>query len=301
VITPILTFPALLGLLAAAPTATKGAAELKLTLDAAKSTILVGEGEKVTLTWRSTGPVAIMPDLVTVLLDDGTGFRPYQETRIGTASSLWVGDLIVKPCAPFRTAYVLAVSGQMRSDGARDFKFAFPKAGRYQIKTEYRQGAKAVLSSNTIVITVRPPDAADKELFELELRKRPDLLTEWSFLDGMDADAETVKRLLQEHGASPYLSRVQVLYWQHELRKAAGRGGSESELRTLLDRIEESRVPGPFDEDRLLLVARNRAARGDSAGAARAFGELRVRYPDSEPALQAAKWTAEHGSPLPRQ
>ena len=211
---------------------------LKLELSAAKSRILIGEPLRTVMTWSTTQPAWVATDAV-LWINDGGGFVEHRETRWSTASALIVPQPL-KPGDLLTAVQVVAVSGGRHcGDRLCDVRFAFPHAGRYELRA--RQGR---LASNVLPIEVAAPEGHDREFFERHLSRRPDLLTSWPIA----VDAEAVRRLCRQHGEGPYLDWIRLELAHHDLAVAPhDREGVEAAVRRLLTEP----AAGAFEEERL--------------------------------------------------
>jgi hypothetical protein len=290
----------LAGLVVAPPhgrTSEPPAAALKLR--ALQGQILVGEPEKVSIVWSSNTLVTINRTGTYMFLDAGEGFSMYRPDP-GPAHS----DQLLSPQLPIFMTDVLSAYA---TDGTREhFAFAFPKPGRYRLKVEgsYRRGGQITkVESNIVTIDVRPPSGRDAELFAQYLQHHPEWVTHDWGLATSEKDLEILRRLLTEYRGSPYLVRAQLKCWldgvtratKAELRKNPEARGNEglSKSAEILDETESSVFSGsPFDEDRLLLLARMRAHSGDQDAARRSYQEIVDRYPVGEAAEIAKEWIA---------
>ena len=284
--------------LGAAPPDSRAAPEAPvLRLHAAKPRILVGEAQKLMLLWHTQRPLEIHPESAQVMLDAGGGYRPYRETAIATCGGGWrVGELIVKPGEPYRSSYVMAVEGQLHTNGENDFRFAFPRPGAYRVRVEYQ-----TLVSNEVQILVAEPQGRDADLFRDVLRRRPELLTAWSFDASlaMEFDLDEVGRVLREYEGSPYLYRIRQLYWWRRLQEShhkhrLGETPTEDQ-RVWLRQVEgDATSDDPFYAERLMAAAQTLVAWGDTEGATRTYKKLLSEQPDSEIAAQAQSWLATY-------
>ncbi len=302
--------------LVGAPAGPQEPVSLQLGLE--KPSILVGEPDKALLTWSATRPVAINPGGVTLLLDDGTGFRRYAESSVSEGGA-WLQLPMLEPAKPWKTTYAMSVYGGLSPDGKRDFHFAFPKVGRYRVKASYDDfstGAHRAVESNVAELKVVPPTGADAELFSKYLAQHPEYLSTWGLELADEREIATWSSLLSRYRGSPYLAGAQVHWWRRELeaaRRADGSGppGQPATLgpkvQNVLSDIEATDLDNsPFDEDRLALVAQYREG-ADRLGARRIRQELVRRHPQGAAAVAAKEWLesdacgeAEHRHALER-
>jgi hypothetical protein len=254
------------------------------------SPILVGEPTKAEVTFTASNPLAdVGKSSLIVLIDDGAGYRQFGEAIEGTAFVVEVAGPTLQPGAPRVYTAVLGVSGGLY-DQEKHFQFAFPRAGRYRVIAQWR-GVK----SNEAIVMATTPQGRDAELFSKYLQNRAELLATWGIHH--PTERRLVERLISEYPDSPYLRRAQVLDWRHKVAQVAGlRGRPMTEpLSALLQEIEGATWPSgePFNEDRLLLVARTRAENGDHAGSTRVYRDIESMYPNSEASQEAQEQLKE--------
>jgi hypothetical protein len=278
-------------------------AGLSVSLYVPKADIVVGEPVKAVATWRSTLDQAVGLDEASIWIDDGTGYREYSESSLGTSFGL--SAMTMPSNVPFKTNYVLAVAGRRDADGVGNFHFAFGSPGTYRLRVRYE-----TIESNEVTLTVRTPSATDAAVFTTYLRPRPELLTEWGVLE--DADVATLSGVLEQHRGSPYLYWPQVLVWKRRTRDALAAFGASggrilqgdnplvADLGQVVGEIEANDWNGtPFDEDRLLLVAATKLAWGARVAALETYREIIARYPDGVASQEARAIVAEEADNTP--
>jgi hypothetical protein len=280
---------------------------LTLKLVPTKSRIMIGEPLKVRVVWSATRPVAVSLDSVKLMVDDGTGFKQHVETQTQTRSVIQAPANLA-PGESRVTSHILSVAGGGLPPSARTtFQFAFPRAGRYRVVADYFGNM-----SNVVAIDVRAPEGKDAELYTKYLRARPELLTEWALMNlRSESDAELAAKLLDEYQGSPYLPRLQLLFWGQQIGEALstnqelhGRGADllQGEPGRVLQRIESEVSEGPFDEDRLALVARKKLEWGDRKDGVRLLREILMKHPRGQAAQEARALLAEiEPPPLPEK
>lgn len=271
---------------------------LSIKLAATKTSIIIGEPLKVQVTWSATRPVAVSLESVKLMVDDGSGFKQHVETQTQTRSVIQAPANLA-PGEDRVTAHVLSVSGGgLPPSEKASFRFAFPRAGRYRIVAGYFGN-----TSNVVPIDVQAPEAKDAELYTKHLRARPELVTEWALMNLLsEGDAKLAVKLLDEYEESPYLSRLRLLSWEQQIGEALlthqelhGRGSDplQGEPGAVLRRIESDVSDGPFDEDRLTLVAHKKLEWGDRKDAARLLHEILTKHPRGQAAEEARALLAE--------
>ncbi|HLA77878.1 MAG TPA: hypothetical protein VJU18_09905 [Vicinamibacteria bacterium] len=276
-------------LLAAAVSNEAEVLRLKLSAPAELS---VGEPMKLTVEWSTTRPIEVVTAKAQVWLDDGMGFRPYHETSFGTGSTVHFPELIT-PSATIVTEHVIAVSGYAAGPDEKHFALAFPRAGRYQVKVQYKDAV-----SNVAAIRVVLPKGKDAELLSRYLLHRPELLSEWGLIE--DFGASVLEQALQEHRGSRYLAHSKVLLWKTRLEEARasdrriGAKLTEGKVSRLLEEMgTDDLEDSPFEEDRLLLLAETAAAVGDRAKARASYERILAKHPKSHAAMKAKRWMAD--------
>jgi hypothetical protein len=260
------------------------ALQLRLT---APARILVGEATKVTVEWTATRQTFVVPAEAEIWLDSGGRFQRYQETSLGAA---WTVDFdqALKAGETTVSEHILAVTGY---PDASPFVLAFPHAGRYRVRVQYK-GA----TSNVVTIVAIEPNGRDAELLK-QLRRRPELLSQWGTMP--EFGAGTLEGLLSEYHGSRYLARPQILWWMKQLEEArmadrelaiAPREGKVAEL---LDVISGEPLEGTsFEEDRLALLAEAATAMGDRQKAREWYDAVLAKYPSGAVATKARQWIA---------
>ncbi len=131
-----------------------GAASITLTLETQKRQILVGEPAKLISTWSSQSQQHVPLDAAWLWIDDGTGYQRHQESSIGVENGISVG--LISPGEPLKLTHLIAVSGQVASNGRRDFRFAWPTPGTYRVKLQFRD-----VESNAVVLGVSAPQGSN--------------------------------------------------------------------------------------------------------------------------------------------
>jgi hypothetical protein len=219
-----------------------------------------------------------------ILIDGGMGYHRHHESSIGISSGVTVA--VARPADPYKETHIVAVSGQVRGDGTRDFRLAFPTPGTYRVKLQYRD-----VESNELVLTARAAEGDDAKLFAEHLKPRPELLTEWSTLE--DDDVSALGALLEAYKGSRYLYRPQLLYWKRKLKEASwafgatgglarGENPLDADVGTVLAEIEGTDWSGSaFDDDRLMLIAEMREQWGGGAAAVATYRRIVEKYPDT--------------------
>jgi len=279
-----------------------GAASITLTLETQKSQILVGEPVKLISTWSSQSQQHVPLDAAWLWIDDGTGYQRHRESSIGVENGISVG--LISPGEPLKLTHLVAVSGQLASNGRRDFRFAWPTPGTYRVKLQFRD-----VESNAVVLSVSAPQGSNAELLTQQLQLRPEFLTEWATLE--DVDIAALGTILDRYRGSPYLYRPQLLYWKRKIKEATwafgasggpsrGESALDADLGRVLADIEAADWTGSaFDEDRLLLIAETRKAWGRGPAAVETYREIVEKYPDSPVGQYAREALALSGDRTP--
>ncbi|HYU43662.1 MAG TPA: hypothetical protein VEQ84_16060, partial [Vicinamibacteria bacterium] len=102
------------------------------------------------------------------------------------------------------------------------------------------------------------------------------------------------------YGDSPYLSAARLGIWRRDLDRAIApaltlthgqeSAGARAKASALLQEIGGRSLPGPFDADRLLLVAEAWVMISDRAEAMRIYELVAERFPNSVGARKAEEW-----------
>lgn len=261
---------------------------LDLTLASRKQTLMVGEPVRVDLTWSAKSSVRVLASRAQIVVVDPAGaVRPWSEATNGTICEA-EGEIAVEPRSPLVTSYVLAATGRVRMTNPleHDITLAFPVAGHYRMRAQYSDGRNAA-ESNWVEIEVVPPAGDDAKVYEV-IRRKPWIVTPYVRLFG----ASEAAAVIAEHPRSPYLARSALLLWEQRIAEAsfaapdpepltAPVGGS---VPAVLDELADAAIDGPFDEDRLVLLAAWAGRTGWHDRAAQAQRTLLARYPHGAPA-----------------
>lgn len=271
--------------------------DLRLELIAQKSRLLLGEPTKVVLGWTALHSIEVVEGRETLLLDEGGGYRPYLEAVFSEKTTVRAAETLV-PGATKRTSYEVGVE---ESDGATrpSVRFAFPTPGIYRIKVQYE-----AVSSNEVVIEVRPPSGAERDLFLSELISHAELLTVWITL--RDTASATFERLAAQYPNSVYWARPHLLMtpivFGEAIRRDLARGvrPAEGEARGVYDAASSRDLTGTaFADSHALLLAQMTEELLGPEPAIASYNAVLQTYPNTPAADFAGAWLADRESPLP--
>ena len=181
-----------------------------------------------------------MPGNLRVLIDDGTGFKEWNETAFATGSTV-EQPYALEPARPLRTARVLAAAGYMETSGVRHFVPAFPRPGRYLVRVEYGK-APTLLSSNVVIFNVVAPMGSDAELLDRYLKPEPDLLTPWAALSDDEVHRADPRHLSWQPISGAACSDLLERGLRGAVAEAASHGGSPADDHEVANLLQRRRV-----------------------------------------------------------
>jgi hypothetical protein len=252
----------------------------------------------VSILLTANDEMPIHPEAVRLLISKGAAFREYESPTPG-GTPAWIFPPTIGRNGPLEVERTIDIVRSVDSVGSIQHAFAFGAPGKYSLKARYAVGSGAerlVRESNVVTITARAPAGRDLDLFETELRPHPQLVSQWAALE---PDTERrVRRLSEEYADSPYLSAAQLGLWRRDLDRAVAptlthgqaSAGARAEAGALLQEIAGRSLPGPFDVDRLLLVAERWVMLKDRVEAKRIYELVQQRFPRSAGARKAEEW-----------
>lgn len=205
------------------------APQLSFTIKAEKTKLLVGEPLKIQMRIRNeTGnDLELQTRLsfgcfntlsVTISRDGGKTFQPYTSRAtlwlVGQTCWLNLIPLTLKAGEEWKgeefiSFHVASFDSMSNVEG----DFAFPKAGKYQIKmTLVPRPLLVVLESNVIEIEVVEPEGKDKEAlqFIVDNQLKPFLTPEARFFPVTDEVVQKLQEFLEKFPDSPYAPYVQL-------------------------------------------------------------------------------------------
>jgi hypothetical protein len=271
----------------------------KLHIEAAKSSVLIGEPLKVTVSWTATQQLQINPEALQYWIDSGIGFERHIETHYETAAGL-LGPVTLDPSRPLMTSDVLAVKGGGLPGSGKMFEPALSRVGVVQVKAIY-----GAVESNVVSVAVVQPSDADAQLYFGYLRGRPELMTDWALMNLRNpSDTELLRQLITSFPQSAYLERAHLLVWRAQITEALRREEPDplrGQLGSVLEEIQGSNAltGTPFDDERLFLIATTRLDWRDRAGAVAVLREIIEKYPNGAAAQVARGMVAELGDSTP--
>lgn len=260
-------------------------APLTIQLVAPRYRILVGEPLRMTAIWTATAPVRVMAHRSRLLIDRGTGFEEWKE-KPGVIVDAMERGHTVGPTTPLMSTHVVGVAIGSLVGNIRSSTLAFSQPGRYRLQVVYGDEDNLAVS-NSVSVDVMAPAGRDLELYGREISRRPDLLSE-----SAGQYAARLRRLFDEFDESPYLARPFVIVMKQELIRAIQEAPDGFPLqgdvpRPLKELARRNLGDGPFDEDRLAVLAEMLERSGRRAEALETLRTLVTLYPNTERGLHA--------------
>ena len=263
---------------------------LRLSLTTTRPTVLAGEATRVDVTWSATSPVTIAPDFLKIVYA-APGAEPVEwweatdKIVCGIPASRNLG-----PGDSFVTSHVIAARGRVDFSGlfsaTSDLQLAFPTPGVYRVQARY-----STIASNWLPIEVVRPAGEEVAAYEV-VRANPWLVTPYVFL----RQPVNFEEVLRRHPRSPYFARTRLLLWERKARRAYEDAPEQpgvvpftGNVPAVLDEIATTPLPGPFDEDRLVLLAESAERTAHRETALAAWRELLQKYPDGAGAATARR------------
>ncbi|MCU0241467.1 MAG: DUF5011 domain-containing protein [Vicinamibacteria bacterium] len=286
-------------------------AGLSITLSAPETNVLVGEPVKIVARWRTSQAV---PDLrveddqftrrsITFFVDDGRGEKGYREMYRKPRGDVveWYGTT---PAGTDTTVTYILTRGwrvPMAFNDARDV--VFPAPGRYSLRVGYlnRGGPEVLAYSNSIVFNVVAPTGNDAVLFGLMQR-------ELDLRDGVTVPHSRLRDVIRAHEGSPYTRWLKIALYDSyagalqnnrdpETRESWWRLGkveSAARRRAAAERIAHEIAQdgnwGPFEEERLWLLALWARSAHDMALSSWAREQVKDLFPHSVSAAKVKEW-----------
>ena len=275
------------------------AAGIELTAKAINSSLLTGEPLVLSVRIRADLPVTIPGDLTPghlpfrILVDRGAGFEPYAEHALGEKDNLSGPGLT--PVGVTRE-FVLGVD-KLTGD------WTFPAPGTYRLVAEYRASDGPSVRSNVVTVSVKPPAAPEREVYVALRRLGPALVVAHApkLLD------ESLQPLVLQYPSSPYLQEPRLRDLQVRIGDVCSgyepgydvqEGGTPAnpppgpDMRPEVVRarardlvpaaLNLSSVPGPFQPDVLLTLARLYDVAGLPERASEVYERVASEFPDRE-------------------
>lgn len=262
-----------------------GDADLRVTLSAVKSPILVGEFTKARAEWVARRQISVLFGAETFLVDAGNGWVEHAEASLPESTTL----SLPTPMAEGDRRVTESVLGLMPREAPPDsvglqrlngsVGFLFHRPGTYRVKLRYEE-----VESNEVLIQVMAPTGADADLFTA-VSASPGLLAPYG-----GADDELVAQgdaLVGMYGGHVYLVpfiRQRCISQQQptfDLRSSLNVSGSA------------------FAADELLWRAEGGAKLFDEAWAHAAFTRVVQTYPGSAAAQEATERSKDFDSAPP--
>ena len=262
---------------------------LQLSLTTTQPTLLAGEPTRVDVTWTASSPVMIAKDFLQIVLA-APGSAPVQWSEATNGIGCGIpGSHTMRPGESFVTSHVIAARGRMKFSAyaaSSDLQFAFPTTGVYRVQARY-----GTVASNWLTIDVVPPVGEEATVYEF-IRANPWLVTPFVSLR-QPVNLEVMLRL---HPESRYLARTRLLLWEEKARRAYEDAPEQpgvvpftGNVPAVLDEIATTPIPGPVDEDRLVLLARSAEMTAHRETALAAWRELLRKYPAGPGAAEARR------------
>ncbi len=272
--------------------------QLALELRASEGTILVGQPTKVSILLTANGDMPVHPEAVRLLISSGAAFHEYASPTPG-GTTAWIFPPTVGSSGPLELERTIDIVRSVDPLGNVTHAFALGAPGKYAVKARYDVGSgsqRLIRESNVVTITAKVPTGRDLELFETHLRSHPQIVSQWAAVE--PPIERRVRELSEQYGDSPYLSAAQLGIWRRDLDRAIAptlthgqeSAGARTKASALLHEIGGRSLPGPFEADRLLLVADAWVMLSDRAEAKRIYELVAERFPDSVGARKAEEW-----------
>jgi hypothetical protein len=255
---------------------------LEIQLVARKAELLAGEPARFAVVWRAPRPIRIMKNEARLFVDRGAGFIEWRELS-GSAKSIMEGPQTIAPEQPGYSTQVMSVTSVPNAGSTSDYSLAFPHAGTFRVRLEYGSGPHRI-SSNAVTLTVVMPSGRDLEFFNRFVVRYPALIS------ALGGQFETLlDPILSDYEQSPYLARPFVLMMERKVARAIGEAPDglpvQGNVPALLSQLESRDLgDSPFDEDRLVTLARLLGTTGRINQEVEVWRRILVRYPDSESA-----------------
>lgn len=269
---------------------------LTLHLAPTQNDVVVGEPLRLALTWRAQRTLQLPSevandgwdyDYAQIWVDGPTGRHQYREIPPVLEDPVTLMTPLT-PGAEYVSELLLLFGYRMDAPQSHEFLLSMP--GTYTVTIRYAD-EKNPAESNAITVRVKPPEAADRTVFET-LKSDPFEMK----LGGPKTDA-----LLEKHPGSPYLRVARVARYREKEHRLLERQDPEtgdplslsddqrapfaaSFYRAMADDVEASGNWGPYEDVRLGMLAGYAKRGGDSQLAERTRKELLTRFPKSRAA-----------------